>query len=199
MKTIYTLVFIFFSICISFAQEVFNPINYGFDCYSKVQLPELTKTLYVYDGVDPSIETQEFTIILKTGKTKWVKKKADRNCLSSNPDDCLVWCLEEETTPKIFNIVKDTSATTEWFPYKYTIRKKGQTINEQVLCKNELTQELLDALKTKLYSLGYDLKPNKGYKKLKGKFMREFKVFQEDYNLPIGKWTLLAIPMKVCS
>ena len=25
--------------------------------------------------------------------TKWVKKKADRNCVSANPDDCLVWCL----------------------------------------------------------------------------------------------------------
>lgn len=27
--------------------------------------------------------------------TKWVKKKADRNCLSSDPNDCLVWCLQE--------------------------------------------------------------------------------------------------------
>lgn len=27
--------------------------------------------------------------------TKWVKKRADRNCLSANPDDCLVWCLIE--------------------------------------------------------------------------------------------------------
>ncbi len=27
--------------------------------------------------------------------TKWVKRRADRNCLSANPDDCLVWCLIE--------------------------------------------------------------------------------------------------------
>lgn len=28
--------------------------------------------------------------------TKWVKQKADRNCLSADPNDCLVWCLIEE-------------------------------------------------------------------------------------------------------
>ena len=27
--------------------------------------------------------------------TKWVKKRGDQNCLSQNPDDCLVWCLVE--------------------------------------------------------------------------------------------------------
>ncbi len=132
---------------------MFNPINYAFDCYCKVKLPELTKTLHIYDGIDSSIETEEFTIILKTGKTKWVKRKADRNCLSANPEDCLVWCLEEETIPMIYDIVKDTSTTTEWYPYKYTIRAKDQTKKVQVLCKNELTQELLDALKTQLHSL----------------------------------------------
>lgn len=28
-------------------------------------------------------------------KREWIKKKADRNCLSSDPNDCLVWCLVE--------------------------------------------------------------------------------------------------------
>ncbi len=28
--------------------------------------------------------------------TAWVKKKADRNCLSADPNDCLVWCLVDQ-------------------------------------------------------------------------------------------------------
>ena len=40
-------------------------------------------------------ETATETIQTTAASTKWVKKKADRNCLSANPDDCLVWCLVE--------------------------------------------------------------------------------------------------------
>ncbi|MFT4534909.1 MAG: hypothetical protein ACJA1A_002508 [Saprospiraceae bacterium] len=191
MKTIYTLAIGIFFTCIIFAQEVFNPENYAFDCYSEVELPRVTTTtLYVYDGLDPNIETEEVTIMLKSGQTKWEKRKADRNCLSANPEDCLVWCLVEVSTPMIYDIVKDTSSTTEWYPYKYTISKKGEKVNDKVLCNYEIRQELLNELRDKLYKLGYDIKPKKKYKKLKGKFNREFKQFQEDYELPVGKWTV---------
>ncbi len=43
--------------------------------------------------VDNVKETE--TIITQPASTKWVKKKADRNCLSADPNDCLVWCLVE--------------------------------------------------------------------------------------------------------
>ncbi len=190
-----TLAIVLFLICISNAQEIFYSPNYAFDCYGEVKLPESTKILYVYDGVDPNIETKEFIVKEATGKTKWVKKKADKNCLSANPEDCLVWCLVEDNESIIYNILIDTSATTEWYPQSYTIREKGKTKKVQVLCKDELTFELLDALKNKLISLDYDLKPNKKYKKLRGKFMREFKRFQEDYNLPIGKWNVATMEL----
>jgi len=39
--------------------------------------------------------TESETIEVKPASTKWVKKKADRNCLSADPNDCLVWCLVE--------------------------------------------------------------------------------------------------------
>lgn len=49
--------------------------------------------------------------------TKWVKRKADKNCLSADPNDCLVWCLVEvpaeyatervATCPEGFSISKD--------------------------------------------------------------------------------------------
>lgn len=190
MKTFFTLTIVIFSTCIIFAQEVFNPENFAFDCYSDVELPKKTRTLYIYDGIDPSIETEEITIMLKTGQTKWEKKKVDRNCLSANPEDCLVWCLVEVSTTMIYDIVKDTASTIEWYPYKYTISKKGKKVNDKVLCKYEINQALLNQLRDKLYKLGYDIKPNKKYKKLKGKINRQFKQFQEDYDLPVGKWTV---------
>ena len=190
IKSICTLAIILFSICIVYSQDIFYSPNYAFDCYDEVKLPKLTETLYVYDGTDPNIETRAFIVKEATGKMKWVKKKADRNCISATPEDCLVWCLVEDNESIIYDILIDTSATTEWYPQPYTIRKEGRTQKVQVLCKDELTLELLDALKNKLYSLGYDLKPNKKYKKLKGKLMREFKKFQYDYDLPVGKWNV---------
>lgn len=40
-------------------------------------------------------ETITEQIEVSPASTKWVKKKADKNCLSANPEDCLVWCLVE--------------------------------------------------------------------------------------------------------
>lgn len=34
-------------------------------------------------------------ITINTVYTKWIKRQADKNCCSSNPADCLVWCLVE--------------------------------------------------------------------------------------------------------
>ena len=34
-------------------------------------------------------------IEISSASTKWVKRKADRNCISTDPNDCLVWCLIE--------------------------------------------------------------------------------------------------------
>ena len=37
--------------------------------------------------------------------TKWVKKRADQNCLSADPADCLIWC-HIETPPAYQTIIK---------------------------------------------------------------------------------------------
>lgn len=188
------------SICILFlwilsvnntvAQDIFYPPNYTFDCDDEVKLPEQINTIYVYDGLDPDIEIKQIAVEIGSGEKKWVKKKADKNCLSANPDDCLVWCLVDDYQIIIYDVVIDTSATTDWFPHTYISRKKGKSKTMQVLCKDEISIELLEALRNRLYDLGYDVNPDKTYKKLKGKLNREFKYFQDDYNLPVGKWTV---------
>ena len=38
-------------------------------------------------------EDEIFEIEVQAATKKWVKQKADKNCLSADPEDCLVWCL----------------------------------------------------------------------------------------------------------
>lgn len=59
--------------------------------------------IYPLGQIDLSIEEyydemkyfESIPIISVQKKSAWVKKKQDANCLSANPDDCLVWCLVE--------------------------------------------------------------------------------------------------------
>lgn len=45
--------------------------------------------------VPPVYETVTEQVLVSPATTKWVKGRADRNCLSSDPDKCKVWCLTE--------------------------------------------------------------------------------------------------------
>ncbi len=81
---------------ISVDAEVLNDYHGDTECYE----------IESYTG--ENYQPKEYTIKEITGKAswdeltfepqgepKWVKKKADQNCLSANPEDCLVWCLVE--------------------------------------------------------------------------------------------------------
>ncbi|MFK7980093.1 MAG: peptidoglycan-binding protein [Saprospiraceae bacterium] len=56
--------------------------------YTSVASVELERVPMKYETTTERVE-------VSPASTKWVKRKADRNCLSANPDDCLVWCLVE--------------------------------------------------------------------------------------------------------
>lgn len=63
--------------------------------------------------------------------TKWVKRRADKNCLSENPDDCLVWCLVEVPAKyeTITKTVLKSAATTK----SVEIPAEYQTLTKQVV------------------------------------------------------------------
>lgn len=48
-----------------------------------------------YEVLEPKYETVSGAVEVRPAGVKWVRKKADFNCLQANPDDCLVWCLVE--------------------------------------------------------------------------------------------------------
>ena len=65
------------------------------ECYAKCIVPDNISVNYeeyaVFTGEDTEeIDTEVLEIVLQEKSEKWVKKKADRNCRSTNPDDCLV-------------------------------------------------------------------------------------------------------------
>ncbi len=47
------------------------------------------------ERIPAQFETVTERIQTAAASTRWEKRKADKNCLSANPDDCLVWCLVE--------------------------------------------------------------------------------------------------------
>lgn len=169
-------------------QEIFNPDLYHFNCEDDMEIGHVEKLYFVYNGDDEGIQTEELIIESTKATTKWIKKKANRNCRSADPNDCLVWCLVEVPAETIsYQVIRDTLSTKDWHQYWHREYDLGETSNERVLCKNEITEELLDAIKTKLISRGADLNSKKKYKKLRKSLKKELNYFQKDSNLGVGR------------
>jgi hypothetical protein len=128
-------------------------------CYIKPKYGLKDMLLPRYTGantdtlVNTNITALRFTP--QAAGTKWVKKKADKNCLSANPDDCLVWCLVDvPATPSIAYFVKDTMLTKEYvwevFPVMRLISRGGYTEWKDVPCDGDVTPTMLKKLQKAL-------------------------------------------------
>ncbi len=145
-----------FALFFSFSFDAFSqhrgshlPMRVPGKCYAKAFIPseyEYFEVDYpVYIGENPeALATILDTILINEHEknrpsTKWAKRKADRYCISSDPDDCLVWCLVEVSfEPEYIVIVTDTTATTDFIYETYTfsneIRQGGFTEWIEVIC-----------------------------------------------------------------
>ncbi|WP_235292134.1 peptidoglycan-binding domain-containing protein [Portibacter lacus] len=144
----------------------------------------------VYVGNDENI-LQNFvtdtTIVIKEADQKWVTKGRDVNCLSSNPEDCMVWCLVEIKAEEIYveGYLKNTKATDEFileYYYFDELNKKGAYIEwREVVCADKVTSRLLKEVRTalgiKLTSFSHIMD-----KKTKAKLIE----YQRENGLPIG-------------
>jgi len=90
--------------------------------------------------VPASYETKTEQIEVAPATTKWVKRRGDSNCLSANPDDCLVWCLVEVPAQyqTITKTVLKTAATTQEVP----IPAEYGTVSETVETQPATTREI---------------------------------------------------------
>jgi len=68
----------------------FSPADYRLDSLGK------GSHIWWNEKMDQVMLDFKFDLVeVAPASTKWVKKRADRNCLSADPNDCLVWCLIE--------------------------------------------------------------------------------------------------------
>ncbi len=135
-------------------------------CYQKCliseKLEQETYQLAIYTGNTPE-EDQAFlatkTITIRPASTKWVKKRADRNCRSSNPDDCLVWCLvETPAQTRELRYVTDTLQLTSFkledITVNHIVKRGGFREWVEVVCHNKIDQRLLNSVCQQLYIAG---------------------------------------------
>ncbi len=78
--------------------------------------------------VPPVYETITEEMMIAPSSTKWVRGKADPNCVSANPNDCMVWCLKEipaQYKKVTKQVVKSPASTRETpIPAEYKTVKK---------------------------------------------------------------------------
>ncbi len=130
-------------------------------CHSKVLVPDKTNNhseeyaVYTGNELEEDVDIEIKKIIVKPSTTKWVKKKADRNCMSDNPDDCLVWCLVEvPEEAEEFKILLDTSQSKNYeiknIQYDLVTDQGGYTAWIEVLCEKDLTKQLIGKIQNAL-------------------------------------------------
>jgi hypothetical protein len=73
------------------------------------------KHYYLYTGQEQKSDFIKKLAFQTTSKLVWKKIKADKHCKSSDPEDCIVWCLSPEPGDPIeLQIVTDTSKIKEF-------------------------------------------------------------------------------------
>lgn len=143
----------------------------------------------IYFGNDENVQFIERDLITQEASTKWEKKKADRNCLSSNPDDCLVWCqvIVPQQEEKI-RILLDTSQTEEYEWERIVasdlVSQEGYVRELRVLCPENIDENKVERIQHALRVKGYD--PGKSSNVLTRKTVKSLEEFQEENDLPVG-------------
>ena len=163
-------------------------------CYARCLISDKygleNDTLLMFAGADvtqPGVESK--IIEVSPASSKWVKIP-DKNCLSANPEDCLIWCLEKTpaqtrtlTTVVDTTLVKEFNA--ELVETKYLEDAGGYTEWREVICQNEISSEFVLELRESLIAEGYQVELGKD--KIDGELKKVLKKYQIDHYLPIGQ------------
>lgn len=68
-----------------------TPATYKTETFQEMVKPGYT----TYEKKPAKFREELQTIEISPKTTKWVMKKSGENCLSANPDDCMIWCSVE--------------------------------------------------------------------------------------------------------
>lgn len=173
-------------------------------CYAKCLIGnqyeywEEAYPIYLGNPNDNLAYLKEMELVLEGQEKKWVKRKADRNCLSADPNDCLVWCLVEVPEKiAVITIVTDTSQTNdyEWekFEFREIVKEGGFTEWREVVCNYKVTAELNRQIHISLRDEGFNPGPINNIIGTKTK--AALVNFQKKNNLPIGNLNIETLDM----
>jgi len=171
-------------------------------CYVKAIMPDIyeriEETYNEYTGTNTEqADVSAISVVTKAGGQRWVKKKADRNCLTADPEDCLVWCLVklDDETETFFQVI-DTSIVKD-FKERQVIKQKfiskgGQAEWVETLCENEISSSFIKRFQEVLLDEGMlgDL-PRMG--SIDENTKMALVQYQGKYNLPNGGLNLITL------
>jgi len=212
MKTFFVKLASFFLFYMLFScttsQQYYDNQNYSYEprdrppivqepgkCYAKCLIGDQydfwdeSYPVYLGNSNDNFEYLKEIKLVLEEEKTEWIKRKADKNCLSADPNDCLVWCLVNVPEKiETITIVTDTSSTDNYkwekFEFNEIVKKGGFTEWKEVVCNYKVTADLNRQIQIALRNEGYDpgLIDNVIGTKTKAALVK----FQKNNSLPIG-------------
>ena len=174
-----------------------QPPNEPGNCYAECQVNDISsheEEYYVYTGQGDEelvdIETKEIQISPK--HYTWINKK-DKNCLSKNPEDCMILCLMEVPADTLrLLVLKDTTQTKNFIIEKLTIydniSNTQKTEWRKVVCESDINRILIGKIQNALREKGF-------YKVVNTYILDEYtksklKEFQMDNYLPTGNFNL---------
>jgi len=145
--------------------------------------------VYTGNEEDEDVRVMEKQIVIKPEQKGWVKRKADRNCLSHDPEDCMVWCLVDEEAVVRTVLVVDTTQTKNFKIER--IEREVDRISgggfewKEVVCEKNLSPDFWRAVQTRLADKGYYDREIDG--KLSKTLKDALKQFQKENSLPLGQ------------
>lgn len=165
-------------------------------CYAECYMPDrkepIGDPLFIFTGNenDTDVKVKKIEVVTQAAEKKWVKKKADKNCLSANPDDCLVWCLVDvEEQKETFVVVADTSATDQYELFYREISVEGGPPEwKEVVCEDDITKALIMDVQNKLFAQELYLGPIDGL--FDNETRNALANFQKAKGLPVGQLDL---------
>jgi hypothetical protein len=145
-------------------------------------------------------------IYQKPATSQWEKKNRNENCISRNPEDCVIWSWvntpitysQVYINPKIPNDSLDIDVKDDFMIQTSGIFLNSKTYNSriqkveviqteitEVICANKITTELIHQVEQFLMDEGYELKFS-NTDKLNLQTKSTLEDYQHDNNLPIG-------------
>lgn len=166
------------------------------NCYAKCLFTDRiiteTEVYFVYTGneTEEDVDLIEKEIVIQPATTKWVKKMADQNCLSADPNDCMVWCLvNEDPIIRRVAVLADTSQSKNFIKEvveREVERIKGRSFEWlEVVCEEDQTTSFVQSIQKSLQDKRYyDGSVNGALDQMTRKAIVSF---QEESDLPIGQ------------